>query len=72
MPQLYQKFKKAHWDRNRWLEFIDSFQFEIQHWAGKKHGNVNALSHAKHLPFPTVEQEQASEEFLCSMISELN
>ena len=30
------------------------------------------MSHAKHLPPPTVEQEQASEEFLCSMVSELN
>ena len=57
---------------NRWLEFIDSFQFEIQHRAGKKHGNVDALSWATHLPLPTEEQEQASEEFLCSMIKELN
>ena len=57
---------------NRWLEFIDSFQFEVQHRPGKKHGNVDALSRAKHLPPPTVEQEQASEEFLCSMVSELN
>ena len=56
----------------RWLEFIDSFQFEVDHRAGKKHGNVDALSRASHLPPPTKQQIEDSEEFLCSMIEELN
>jgi dUTPase len=56
----------------RWLEFIDSFQFEVNHRAGKKHGNVDALSRADHLPPPTQQQIENSEEFLCSMVEELN
>ena len=57
---------------NRWLEFINSFQFEINHRAGTKHGNVDALSRANHLPPPNSQQIQASQEFLCSMVEELN
>ena len=57
---------------NRWLEFINSFQFEINHRAGTKHGNVDSLSRASHLPSPNNQQIEASQEFLCSMVEELN
>jgi dUTPase len=52
---------------NRWLEFIDSFQFEIQHRAGRKHANADSLSRAEHLPDPTMEEVESSKEFLCSI-----
>ena len=51
----------------RWLEFIQSFHFDITHRAGKKHGNVDALSRAPHLPDPTEEQERISSSYFCTM-----
>ena len=51
----------------RWLELIESFQFDIEHRAGKKHANVDALSRAPHLPPPTEEMERISSEYLCAL-----
>ena len=51
----------------RWLELIESFQFDIEHRAGKKHANVDALSRAPHLPAPTEEMERASSAYLCAL-----
>ena len=54
----------------RWLDLIDSFQFDIEHRAGKKHGNVDALSRAPHLPEPTQAQEELSAAYLCALTSD--
>ena len=51
----------------RWLELIESFQFDIEHRAGKKHANVDALSRAPHLPPPTEEMERRSAAYLCAL-----
>ena len=51
----------------RWLDLIDSFQFDIEHRAGKKHGNVDALSRAPHLPEPTQAEEELSAAYLCTL-----
>ena len=51
----------------RWLEFIQSFNFDIAHRAGKKHGNVDALSRAPHLPEATEEQERRSASYFCAL-----
>lgn len=51
----------------RWLELIESFQFDIEHRAGKKHANVDALSRAPHLPPPTEEMERRSAAYLCTL-----
>ena len=51
----------------RWLELIESFQFKIEHRAGKKHANVDALSRAPHLPPPTEEMERRSAAYLCAL-----
>ena len=51
----------------RWLELIESFQFDIEHRAGKKHANVDALSRAPHLPPPTKEEERRSAAYLCTL-----
>ena len=56
----------------RWLELIETYQFEIEHRAGVKHGNVDSMSRAPHLPPPTQEEEEESNEFLISLIEELN
>ena len=54
----------------RWLELIESFQFDIEHRAGKKHANVDALSRAPHLPSPTEEMEKMSAAYLCNLTEE--
>ena len=35
----------------RWLRILSTYEFDIQHRAGTKHGNVNSLSRASHAPF---------------------
>ena len=57
---------------SRWLELIDSYQFNIEHRAGSKHANADCLSRAPHLPDPTEEQERESMEFIGCMVEELN
>ena len=37
-------FKHPEGQVARWLEFLGTYAFEIQHRAGKKHGNADALS----------------------------
>ena len=51
----------------RWLELIESFQFDIEHQAGKKHANVDAMSRAPHLPPPSKEMEKRSASYLCTL-----
>merc|ERR1711994_709454 len=51
----------------RWLDLIQSFNFDIEHRPGKKHGNVDSLSRAPHLPEPTEEQERRSASYLCTL-----
>ena len=46
---------------------MESFQFDIEHRAGKKHANVDALSRAPHLPPPTEEMERISAAYLCAL-----
>ena len=57
---------------SRWLELIDSYQFDIEHRAGSKHANADCLSRAPHLPNPTEEQERESKEYINCMVDELN
>ena len=35
----------------RWLRILSAYDFDIQHRAGTKHGNADALSRAPHAPF---------------------
>ena len=34
----------------RWLHTLSTYQFEIEHRAGKKHSNADGLSRAEHIP----------------------
>ena len=34
----------------RWLRILSTYEFEIQHRAGTKHGNADSLSRASHAP----------------------
>ena len=56
----------------RWLELIESFNFDIEHRAGKKHANVDALSRAPHLPSPTEEMEKMKVVWIKFLINLLN
>ena len=33
------------------LRILRTYEFDIQHRAGNKHGNANSLSHTSHAPF---------------------
>ena len=35
----------------RWLRILRTYEFDIQHRAGTKHGNADSLSRASHAPF---------------------
>ena len=35
----------------RWLRILSTYEFDIQHRAGTKHGNADSLSRASHAPF---------------------
>ena len=35
----------------RWLRILSTYDFDIQHRAGTKHGNADSLSRAAHAPF---------------------
>ena len=35
----------------RWLRILSTYEFDIQHRAGTKHGNADSLSRAAHAPF---------------------
>ena len=35
----------------RWLRILSTYEFDIQHRAGTKHGNADSLSRATHAPF---------------------
>ena len=35
----------------RWLRILSTYEFDIQHRAGTKHGNAAPLSRASHAPF---------------------
>ena len=35
----------------RWLQILSTYEFNIQHRAGTKHGNADSLSCASHAPF---------------------
>ena len=43
----------------RWLRILSTYEFDIQHRAGTKHGNADALSRAAHAPF--LSQREADE-----------
>ena len=42
----------------RWLEVLSCFDFRVQHRAGKKHSNADALSRTDHAPFPLNQAEK--------------
>ena len=35
----------------RWLRILSTYEFDIQHRAGTKHGNADSFSRATHAPF---------------------
>ena len=35
----------------RWLRILSTYDFEVQHRAGTKHANADALSRATHAPY---------------------
>ena len=35
----------------RWLRILSTYEFDIQHRGGTKHGNAESLSHSSHTPF---------------------
>ena len=43
----------------RWLRILSTYDFDIQHRAGTKHGNADSLSRATHAPF--LSQQEAEE-----------
>ena len=48
---------------------IESFNFEIQHRPGIIHTNADGTSRAPHIRAPTLEEKEASEEFIHAVIS---
>ena len=48
----------------RWLNELESYDYEIVHVAGKKTGAADGLSRSTHLPDPTKEEEEEAEEFV--------
>ena len=42
----------------RWLRILSTYDFDIQHRAGTKHGNADALSRASHAPFLSPREAQ--------------
>ena len=42
----------------RWLRIISSYDFDIQHRAGTKHGNADSLSRTSHAPFLSEKEAQ--------------
>ena len=48
----------------RWLNELESYDFEVVHVAGKKTGAADGLSRSSHLPEPTAEEEAEAEEFV--------
>ena len=42
----------------RWLQILSTYDFDIQHWAGTKHGNADSLSRASHAPFLSKREAQ--------------
>ena len=43
----------------RWLRILSTYEFDIQHRSGTKHGNADSLSRAAHAPF--LSQQEAEE-----------
>ena len=55
----------------RWLQELQSYDFEVQHKPGKDNTNADNLSRCDHLPEPTAEEaKEAEEEYLKTMCSE--
>ena len=48
----------------RWLNELESYDFEVVHVAGKKTGAADGLSRSSHLPEPTAEEEAEADEFV--------
>ena len=42
----------------RWLQILSTYDFDIQHRAGTKHGNADPLSRASHAPFLSAKEAQ--------------
>ena len=42
----------------RWLRILSTYDFEIQHRAGTKHGNADSLSRTSHAPFLSKQEAQ--------------
>ena len=42
----------------RWLRILSTYDCDIQHRAGTKHGNADSLSHASHAPFLSKKEAQ--------------
>ena len=42
----------------RWLRILSTYDFDIQHRAGTKHGNADSLSRTSHAPFLSKQEAQ--------------
>ena len=55
----------------RWLQELQSYDFEVHHKPGKDNTNADNLSRCDHLPEPTAEEaKEAEEEYLRTMCSD--
>ena len=43
-PRWLRSFKEPKGHLTRWLETQESFDYDLQHWPGVKHSNVDILS----------------------------
>ena len=48
----------------RWIQELESYDFEVVHVAGKSTGAADGLSRSSHLPEPTAEEVAEAEEFV--------
>ena len=48
----------------RWLNELESYDFEVVHVAGKSTGAADGLSRSSHLPDPTAEEIEEAEEYV--------
>ena len=48
----------------RWLNELESYDFEVVHVAGKSTGAADGLSRSSHLPEPTAEEIEEAEEYV--------
>ena len=51
----------------RWLDELQSYDFEVIHRPGRLNKNADSVSRAKHLPDPTPEEVAEHQEYVCAL-----